>query len=377
MLGTCVLSMVVEVHTYKNVTDKSKDYKVKMLDKQIHITLADLTTKSKLLEAAKAKAKEAQLLAEEHKQDAPGVDESNDRSANAPPSCFKRRGTKKGDMEKFENPITEDDNVVATFEDEDQSSFEDEDEPGQRSDVASLAAAASDSSLPEEDPGATDTSSHTLLLVNELAQLKRTTDERNAQAMKEVNTTKRLLAKAQAELKATDDKAQAELKAAKEALQQTQDRNDRLSKEVERLKQVQVAAVESSGTKDAVDVQLQPEVKATSRQTKDEAGEARVGAISTRVSRDAELGRPEFHPGELLAATQKLTVRTSWKKGSHHVAQLKNEDTFEVLDVVIETYLQVQTQTVKGKDLAKTGWVKPLDRSGNPHVKRVALDPTA
>jgi hypothetical protein len=412
MLATCVLSMIIEVHTYKNVTDTSQDYKVKMLDKHIHITLADLATQSKLLDAAKAKAKEALLLAEEHRKDESGVDEpeSSDpgTSAYAQPSCFKKRDRKNGDTEKFENPISEDDNAAESFEGEDIRSFEDE-----------------DSSLPEEDPGENaDTSSHALLLVHELAQLKRTTDKRNAQAMEEVVTTNRLLVQAQAELKAAKDKAQAELKAAndqaqaelkaandqaeaelkaandqaqaerkaandlaeaelkaaEDALQQTQDRNDGLTKELERLKLVQVAAVESSGTTDVVVVQSQRGVETTTRQTKDKAGEARVGAISTRADRDPELGRPEFHRGELLAATQKLTVRTSRKKGSHHVVQLKKDDSFEVLDVVIDdsvTWLQVKTQSVKGKSTTKNGWVRPLDRSGNLHVKRVALDPTA
>jgi hypothetical protein len=381
MLATCVLSMIIEVHTYKNVTDKSQDYKVKMLDKQIHITLDDLENKSKLLEAAKDKAEKA----EEHKKGESVADETESGEPgekNTTRSCFKKKAQtendKPDDMARYDNPLGESTDAASLFEGE-----------AKRDKVSDVShsAAATDDSLSGKDPGGT-TDSHALLLTKQLTQLKRTSDERIEKASKDVDTTKTLLAKAQAELKTADDKAQAELKAAKDqaqaelktakkALQQTQDQNDRLSKEVERLKQVQVAAAESSGTNDVVDVESQPEVKATMRQTKDEAGEARIGAISTRVSRDAELGRPEFHPGELLAATQKLTVRTSRKKGSHHVVQLKNEDTFEVLDVVVETYLQVQTQTVKGKDLAKTGWVKPLDRSGNPHVKRVALDPTA
>ena len=133
-----------------------------------------------------------------------------------------------------------------------------------------------------------------------------------------------------------------------------------------RLKQVQEVVAESSATNNAVVVQSQPEVKATTRQTKDEADTARLGAkISSQ-------GDPQFHRGELLAATQKVTVRTTRKKGSHHVVELKEEDTFEVLDIVTDTWLQVQTQTVKGKDLAKTGWVKPLDRSGKLHVKPIS-----
>jgi hypothetical protein len=190
------------------------------------------------------------------------------------------------------------------------------------------------------------------------AELKAANDQAQAE-LKAAND------QAQAELRAANDQAQAELKAANDALQQTQDRNDRLTKEVARLKQVQEVAAESSGTTNAAVVQSQPEVKATTRQTKDEADTARLGAISSQ-------GDPQFHRGELLAATQKVTVRTTRKKGSHHVVELKKEDTFEVLDIVTDTWLQVQTQTVNGKGLAKKGWVKPLDRSGKLHVKPIS-----
>jgi hypothetical protein len=332
-----------------------------MLNKQIHKTLADLETKYILLDDAEDNAKKA----EEHKNGEARANktESSGPSASGQPSCFKKKAKTEKDATDnvrtatFENPL---DNEVDAND-----ASEDEENRAQGSDASTSALAAdSDRPLGEEDPDAT-AKSHAESLTKRLAK-----------TMKEVDTTKALLAQAQAELKAANDQTQAvfktandqtqaELKAANDALQQTQDRNDRLTKEVARLKQVQEVAAESSGTTNAAVVQSQPEVKATTRQTKDEADTARLGAISSQ-------GDPQFHRGELLAATQKVTVRTTRKKGSHHVVELKEEDTFEVLDIVTDTWLQVQTQTVKGKDLAKTGWVKPLDRSGKLHVKPIS-----
>ena len=60
MLGTCVLSLIVELHTYRNVTDATEgDYKVKMLTRQIEAAEADLEEKRELLETAEANAEEA------------------------------------------------------------------------------------------------------------------------------------------------------------------------------------------------------------------------------------------------------------------------------------------------------------------------------
>ena len=90
-----------------------------------------------------------------------------------------------------------------------------------------------------------------------------------------------------------------------------------------------------------------------------------------------EGGIPRFHRGEQLLATQKLILRTTQKKGAHHVAELKEEDMFEILEIVVDTDLQVQTKTVDGKDMSKTGWIKPLDKSGHSHVMSTAVDPAA
>jgi hypothetical protein len=67
MLGTCVLALIVEVHVYRNVTDDSADYKVKMLTQQIEAAKADWEGMESLL----AEAEEKAWVAEGHKN-APG-----------------------------------------------------------------------------------------------------------------------------------------------------------------------------------------------------------------------------------------------------------------------------------------------------------------
>jgi hypothetical protein len=61
MFGTCVLTVIVEFHTYRNVTDATEgDYKVKMLDKHLEAARADLKEKKGLMAQAEANAVEAE-----------------------------------------------------------------------------------------------------------------------------------------------------------------------------------------------------------------------------------------------------------------------------------------------------------------------------
>ena len=63
MLGTCVLALIVEVQVYRNVTDDSADYKVKMLTQQIEADESALAARKGLLAEAEEKAR----VAEGHK----------------------------------------------------------------------------------------------------------------------------------------------------------------------------------------------------------------------------------------------------------------------------------------------------------------------
>ena len=63
MLGTCVLALIVEVQVYRNVTDDSADYKVKMLTQQLEAIKADWESTESLLAEAEEKAR----VAEGHK----------------------------------------------------------------------------------------------------------------------------------------------------------------------------------------------------------------------------------------------------------------------------------------------------------------------
>ena len=76
-----------------------------------------------------------------------------------------------------------------------------------------------------------------------------------------------------------------------------------------------------------------------------------------------------------MVALQQLAVRTSHEKSSNHVAKLKNGGTFTIVSIEITaegTKLQIKLDKgkSKGQGKGKTGWISPLDRAGNPVVKR-------
>eukprot|EP01043_Picozoa_sp_COSAG02_P051075 COSAG02_NODE_5331_length_4431_cov_4.370729_2_plen_377_part_00 len=113
----------------------------------------------------------------------------------------------------------------------------------------------------------------------------------------------------------------------------------------------------------------------TKRNSPEARGEsvAGGGAISTRLRR----AQPSFEPGaQMLAMEHSIPVRKSPRKGSDHVIELGEGDAFQIKNVLTDeegTLLQIETITVKGRPRAKTGWIRPLDRTGRALIRPMPM----
>ena len=88
---------------------------------------------------------------------------------------------------------------------------------------------------------------------------------------------------------------------------------------------------------------------------------------------------PVFEQGaHMMVAAHTITLRKSSHRGSDHVAELREGDSFEVMTVLVDetgTHLRVKALTIKGKPAkkAKLGWLKPADTAGSLLVKPMPI----